>query len=124
MPCVAGHPSNLVLLCCDTFGVLPSVSRLTLEQALFYFVSGFTAKVAGTEEGVGAPQATFSPCYTAASSVWHPVSGSSQAQQQPPAACCHGLGAPAAAAQARAARLLTADGPPLLIPASLLPLDR
>ncbi|KAL4422882.1 hypothetical protein ABPG75_009079 [Micractinium tetrahymenae] len=73
IPCVGGHPKNIVLLCCDLFGVLPPVSRLTREQALFYFISGFTAKVAGTEQGVTQPQPTFSPCYTSTSLVFHPM---------------------------------------------------
>ncbi|PSC71338.1 phosphoenolpyruvate carboxykinase [ATP]-like [Micractinium conductrix] len=73
VPCVGGHPRNAVLLCCDTFGLLPPVCKLTPEQALYYFVSGFTAKVAGTEMGVTAPQATFTPCYTASSLVYHPM---------------------------------------------------
>jgi phosphoenolpyruvate carboxykinase (ATP) len=57
------------------FGVLPPVSRLSAAQALYYFMSGYTAKVAGTEQGITEPQATFSACYTSTSLVWHPVSG-------------------------------------------------
>ena len=76
VPCVGGHPANIVFLCCDTFGLLPPVSRLSsVAQALYFFVSGFTAKVAGTEQGVGQPQPTFSACYVASSLVWHPVRG-------------------------------------------------
>ncbi len=60
-----GHPSNLVFLACDAFGVLPPVSRLTTEQVMYYFLSGYTAKVAGTETGVTDPQATFSTCFAA-----------------------------------------------------------
>jgi phosphoenolpyruvate carboxykinase (ATP) len=73
IPCRAGHPSNLVFLTCDAFGVLPPVSRLTPEQAMYHFISGYTAKVAGTEMGVRQPQATFSPCFGGAFLVWHPT---------------------------------------------------
>jgi len=59
----AGHPTNIVFLTCDAFGVLPPLSRLTPEQAMYYFLSGYTAKVAGTERGVTEPQATFSACF-------------------------------------------------------------
>jgi phosphoenolpyruvate carboxykinase (ATP) len=61
----AGHPSAVVMLTADAFGVLPPIARLTREQALFYFLSGYTAKVAGTEIGVTEPQATFSTCFGA-----------------------------------------------------------
>ena len=61
----AGHPSAIIMLTADAFGVLPPIARLTRAQALFYFLSGYTAKVAGTEIGVTEPQATFSTCFGA-----------------------------------------------------------
>lgn len=70
---VETHPSAIVLLCCDAFGVLPPVSILTPEQVQYYFISGYTAKVAGTEQGVKEPTATFSPCFAGPFLVWEPV---------------------------------------------------
>ena len=69
----AGHPRNVVFLTADAFGVLPPIARLTGDQAMYYFLSGYTAKVAGTERGVTEPQATFSACFGAVFLVWHPT---------------------------------------------------
>jgi phosphoenolpyruvate carboxykinase (ATP) len=70
---VAGHPTDVIFLTCDAFGILPPVSRLTPAQAMYHFISGYTAKVAGTEMGVTEPQATFSPCFGGPFLVWHPM---------------------------------------------------
>ena len=72
LPCVAGHPKNIIFLTCDAFGVLPIVSKLTCEQAMYYFISGYTSKIAGTEVGIKEPEATFSSCFGEAFIVWHP----------------------------------------------------
>ena len=73
IPCVTGHPKNIILLTCDAFGVLPPVSKLTKQQTMYHFVNGYTAKIAGTEQGIKEPQATFSACYGEAFLVWHPM---------------------------------------------------
>jgi phosphoenolpyruvate carboxykinase (ATP) len=67
------HPSNVILLTCDAFGVLPPVAKLTPAQVQYYFIQGYTAKVAGTEVGVTEPTATFSSCFGAPFLVWHPI---------------------------------------------------
>ncbi len=69
----AGHPTNIIFLTADAFGVLPPISKLTKEQAMYYFLSGYTAKVAGTERGVTEPIATFSSCFGEAFLPLHPT---------------------------------------------------
>lgn len=72
-PQMAGHPKNIIFLSCDAFGVLPPVARLTSGQAMYHFLSGYTAKVAGTERGIKEPAATFSTCFGAAFMTVHPT---------------------------------------------------
>ncbi len=72
-PSKAGHPKNIFFLTADAFGILPPISRLTPAQAMYYFISGYTAKVAGTEEGVVDPEATFSACFGAPFLPLHPT---------------------------------------------------
>ena len=72
-PAVGGHPKNIFFLTCDAYGVLPPISRLTKGQAMYHFISGYTAKVAGTEAGVTEPQAVFSACFGAPFMPLHPT---------------------------------------------------
>jgi len=65
IPGVGGHPKTVVFLTADAFGVLPPISKLTKEQAMYYFISGYTSKLAGTERGITEPEATFSSCFGA-----------------------------------------------------------
>lgn len=70
---MGNHPENIIFLTADAFGVLPPISRLTPEQAMYHFISGYTAKVAGTERGVTEPQATFSACFGSPFMPLHPT---------------------------------------------------
>lgn len=73
IPAIVDHqPKNIILLTCDAFGVLPPVSKLSSDQVMYHFISGYTAKVAGTEMGVTEPQATFSPCFGGPFLAHHP----------------------------------------------------
>ena len=73
LPAVGGHPKNVIFLTADAFGVLPPVSKLTPAQAMYHYISGYTAKVAGTEVGVKDPEPTFSACFGGPFLVWHPT---------------------------------------------------
>jgi phosphoenolpyruvate carboxykinase (ATP) len=73
VPCMGAHPNHIIFLICDAFGVLPPVARLTVPQAVYHFLSGYTAKVAGTEQDVEKPVATFSSCFGQPFLVWHPT---------------------------------------------------
>ncbi|MDA2933990.1 phosphoenolpyruvate carboxykinase (ATP) [Acidobacteria bacterium AH-259-D05] len=72
IPGVGGHPSTVIFLTADAFGVLPPISRLSRSQAMYHFISGYTSKVAGTEKGITEPQTTFSPCFGAPFLPLHP----------------------------------------------------
>jgi phosphoenolpyruvate carboxykinase (ATP) len=73
MPSTATHPRKIIFLTCDAYGVLPPVAKLTPQQAMYHFISGYTAKVAGTERGITEPTATFSPCFGGPFLTLHPL---------------------------------------------------
>ena len=70
---LGGHPKNVIMLTCDAFGIMPQIAKLTPAQAMYHFLSGYTAKVAGTEKGVTEPSATFSTCFGAPFMPRHPT---------------------------------------------------
>ena len=72
-PAMSSHPRTIIFLTCDAYGVIPPVSKLTSEQAMYHFISGYTAKVAGTERGITEPTATFSPCFGGPFLTLHPL---------------------------------------------------
>lgn len=72
-PSIAGHPNTIIFLTADAFGVLPPISKLTKEQAMYHFLSGYTSKLAGTELGITSPQATFSTCFGSPFLPLHPT---------------------------------------------------
>ncbi len=73
MPSIGKSPKNIFFLTCDAYGVLPPISKLTVGQAMYHFISGYTSKVAGTEAGITEPQSTFSPCFGQAFLPIHPT---------------------------------------------------
>lgn len=77
-PSLGGHPKNIFFLTCDAYGILPPISKLTTGQAMYHFISGYTAKVAGTEAGVTEPKATFSACFGAPFLPLHPTKYAAQ----------------------------------------------
>ena len=72
-PALSDHPKTIIFLTCDAYGVIPPVSKLSSEQAMYHFITGYTAKVAGTERGVTEPTATFSPCFGGPFLTLHPL---------------------------------------------------
>ena len=72
-PSLGAHPETIIFLTCDAYGVLPPISKLTIDQTMFHFISGYTAKVAGTERGITDPVATFSPCFGGPFLTLHPL---------------------------------------------------
>ena len=72
-PAIADHPNTIIFLTCDAYGILPPVAKLTPEQAMYHFISGYTAKIAGTERGIKEPIATFSPCFGGPFLTLHPL---------------------------------------------------
>jgi phosphoenolpyruvate carboxykinase (ATP) len=72
LPAIGGHPKNIFFLTCDAYGVLPPVSKLNFDQSMYHFISGYTAKVAGTEMGIVDPETTFSACFGEAFLPLHP----------------------------------------------------
>ena len=72
-PALSDHPKTIIFLTCDAYGVIPPVSKLSPEQAMYHFITGYTAKVAGTERGVTEPTATFSPCFGGPFLTLHPL---------------------------------------------------
>jgi phosphoenolpyruvate carboxykinase (ATP) len=79
---MAGHPHNIIFLSCDAFGVLPPVAKLSSGQAMYHFLSGYTAKVAGTERGIVEPTPNFSACFGAAFMTLHPTRYADLLQQK------------------------------------------
>ena len=72
-PSLGVHPETIIFLTCDAYGVFPPISKLTIDQAMFHFISGYTAKIAGTERGITEPVATFSPCFGGPFLTLHPL---------------------------------------------------
>ena len=72
LPAIGNHPKNIILLTCDAFGVLPPISKLTNKQAVYFFISGYTSKMPGTEMGITEPEVVFSSCFGAAFLIWQP----------------------------------------------------